>query len=149
MNTKTENENNFVSSPMANAMRCYANTTKEQFPSFDPATQEQREGTTFYADFKVAEAFLGTEPDAVKDTWKRAWEGWKNNCKYMVELCLVMNHLCWEHNGKNPELSEWYADKYHYLFDRIFSAGTDEEPLPDGCKPFTEEEHKFAFDVLD
>lgn len=147
MNTKIKNAT--VRNPLAAAMRYYALDSKEQFPSFDQQTQEQRVGTTFYGDFKVAEAFLGTEPNAVKETWKRAWEGWKNNCKYMVELCLVMNHLCWEHNGKDASLSEWYADKYHFLFDRIFSAGTEEEPLPDGCKPFTDEEHQFAFDVLD
>ena len=147
MNTKTETKT--AINPLAAAQRYYAVNSKEQFPSFDPATQAQREGTTFYADFKVAEVFLGSEPNAVENTWNRAWNGWKNNCKYIVELCLVMNHLCWEHNETNPELSKWYADKYHFLFDRIFSAGTEEEPLPDGCNPFTEEEHKFAFDVLD
>ena len=135
--------------PLASAMRLYALTTKEQFPSHDPATQDQREGTTFYADFKVAEAFLDSEPNALNDTWKRSWEGWKNNCKYMVEICIVMNHLCWEHAGHDAYLCDWYARKYHYIYSRIFSSGSEEEPLPDGCKPFTEAEHTFAFNVLD
>ena len=137
---------------LAEAMASYGLNSVERFPSFDPSLNEKRTGTTFYADFKVAEvadASLGTGREAVKETWKRAWEGWKDNCKYCVELCIVMNHLCWEHNGKDEWLCKWYADKYHFLFDRIFASGTEEEPLPDGCKPFTEEEHNFAFDVLD
>lgn len=129
-----------------NPMIYYAQNSKEQFPSYDEATQEKRVGTTFYADFKVAEAF---GKSAVNDTWRRAWNGWKDDCKYCVELCVVTNHLCWEHHGGNEDLSKWYADKYHYLFNRIFAAGTKEEPLPKGCKPFTSEEHQFAFEVLD
>lgn len=128
----------------------YALDSKERFPSHNSDVQEQREGTTFYGDFKVAEAFLRSEPGALKDTWRRAWAAWKNNVKYCAELALVLNHLCWEHYDKgNVNLSQWYADKFHFVQRRIYSAGTEEEPLPEGCKPFTEEEHKLAFAVLD
>lgn len=135
---------------LAEARRFYAMDSKEMFPSYDPATQVQREGTTFYGDFKVAEAFRVTEPNALRDTWKRAWDGWKNNVKYLVELAVVLNHLCWEHYDKGDKiLSAWYADKFHYVQNRIYAAGNEDKPLPEGCRPFTEEERKFAFSVLD
>lgn len=129
-------------------MFCALNS-KEMFPSFDPSVQEKRTGTTFYGDFKVAEAFRRSDPDALDDTWRRAWGEWKNNPDYVVELCLVMNHLCWEHAETDEELSRWYATKYHCCNDRIFSSGDENEPLPEGCRQFTSDEQSFAFDVLD
>ena len=135
---------------LAEARRSYALDSKERFPSYDPAVQALREGTTFYGDFKVAEACLASEPDALRDTWKRAWNGWKNDLKYCVELCLVLNHLCWERYGEGQMiLSAWYADKFHFVKDRIFSRGIEDEPLPEECRPFTQEDKDFAFRVLD
>lgn len=130
--------------------RYYALNSKEMFPSYDEANQEKREGTTFYGDFKVAEVFVknGTEPNALNDTWRRVWKEWKNDAAYVTELCLVMNHLCWEHEN-DAHLCTWYADKYHYCYSRIFSNGSEEEPLPEGCEPFTQEEQTQTFNVLD
>ena len=135
---------------MVGPWNLYALDSKDRFPSFDPAVQAKREGTTFYGDFKVAETFLDTEPSSLKDTWKSAWNEWKNTPKYCVELALVLNHLCWEHYDEGKaDLSEWYANKFHYVQNRIYAAGTEEEPLPEGCRPFTQEEQHFAFEVLD
>lgn len=129
--------------------RFYALDSKEMFPSYDPTVQERRVGTTFYGDFKVAEAFAkGGEPSALNDTWRLAWSAWRNDADYVTELCVVMNHLCWESEGDRA-LCKWYAGKYHMCRDRIFSSGSDDEPLPDGCRPFTEDEQSQAFDVLD
>lgn len=33
--------------------------------------------TTFYEDFSIADAFIWKEPNAVKDTFRRAFAGWK------------------------------------------------------------------------
>lgn len=127
----------------------YALDSKEQFPSYDSAAQEKRVGTTFYGDFKVAESYARAGyPRALESTWKRAWDEWRNNAAYVIELCLVMNHLCWENEG-NPELCKWYADKYHICKGRIFSNGSEDEPLPDGCGNFTDDEKTQAFNVLD
>ena len=133
---------------MAQAMAAYGLNSKERFPSYSEDAQDWREGTTFFADFLVAEACLGGEPNALNDTWNRVWKSWKNNAKYMVELCLCMNHLCWMHENEQS-LCEWYADKYHICNDRIFSNGSEDEPLPDGCENFTKEEKSMAFSVLD
>lgn len=132
------------------ARRYYATDSKEMFPSQDPDVQGQREGTTFYADFKVAEAFSAVEHDTLRDTWRRAWNGCKNNVKYLVELAVVLNHLCWEHyNAGRHTLGAWYSNKFYFVQNRIYASGSEDEPLPEGCRPFTEEEHTFAFQVLD
>ena len=39
--------------------------------------------TTFYSDFSIADNFGINE---VKDTYKRAFESWKSNYKYLTEL---------------------------------------------------------------
>lgn len=131
------------------AMQAYGYNSKEMFPSESNEVQEWREGTTFYADFLMAEAYRGRDPKSLTDTWDRAWKAWKNNAKYMVELCLCMNHLCWKNHGKDETLCQWYADKYHFCHDRIFSDGSEDEPLPEGCENFTAKEKEMAFQVLD
>lgn len=128
----------------------YALDSKEQFPSWDPDVQDKRVGTTFYGDFKVAESFVRAgEPRALESTWKRAWDEWRNNAAYVTELCLVMNHLSWEHEEDDGELCRWYAGKYELCRSRIFSSGSEDEPLPEGCTPFTVDEQTQAFNVLD
>ena len=129
----------------------YALNSKELFPSFDSTVQEKREGTTFYGDFKTAEEFVknGIEPNALDDTWRRAWREWRNDAAYVVELCLVLNHLSWESYNDAPAISKWYAEKYEYCSSRIFSNGSESEPLPEECDNFTAEEKAQAFRVLD
>ena len=49
--------------------------------------------TTFWSDFSMAEQF-GIE--AVKDTFKRAFEEWKGDYKFLTELVMVLNHKIWQ-----------------------------------------------------
>lgn len=42
--------------------------------------------TTFWEDFSIADRF---GLSAIQDTFKRAFEEWKNNYKYLTELILV------------------------------------------------------------
>lgn len=71
--------------------------------------------TTFWNDFSVADAF-GTS--AVVDTFKRAFEEWKGNYKYLTELVMVLNHKIWQWFEKNSTLAAIYnrfweiADQY-------------------------------------
>lgn len=71
--------------------------------------------TTFQNDFSVADAF-GTS--AVTDTFKRAFEEWKGNYKYLTELVMVLNHKIWQWFEKNAALAAMYnvfweiADQY-------------------------------------
>ena len=67
--------------------------------------------TTFWEDFGIANKF-GT--DSIKDTFKRAFDEWKDNYKYLTELVIVLNDYCWLFYEKgNMDLSKLYADLYH------------------------------------
>lgn len=54
--------------------------------------------TTFYSDFTIAD-YYGV--DAVKDTFKRSFDSWKSNYRYMTELAIVLNHKIFEHHYHN------------------------------------------------
>ena len=56
--------------------------------------------TTFWQDFTIADMF-GLK--GIKDTFKRAFDEWKDNVEYFTELSLVMNWKCWEHSEKGRE----------------------------------------------
>ena len=44
--------------------------------------------TTFYTDFSIAERY---GVDAIRSTFEQSFEGWKDNCEYVTELCMVLN----------------------------------------------------------
>lgn len=81
--------------------------------------------TTFYSDFSIADKFgLG----AIKDTFDRSFNEWKENAEYITELTTVLNWKCWEHyhrcNKELPpfcenhnEIGQWYKDKYYEMID--------------------------------
>lgn len=56
--------------------------------------------TTFWEDFSIADKF-GIK--AVKDTYNRAFEDWKEDYIYLTELAMVLNWKGWEHQDKQ----EW------------------------------------------
>ncbi len=64
-----------------------------------PPTAEDRQGffTTFWQDFTIADKF---GKDAVLDTYRRAFEEWKGDYRYLTELVMVLNHKIWEHYEK-------------------------------------------------
>ncbi len=61
--------------------------------------------TTFWNDFTIADHF-GLA--AIQDTFNRAFEEWKDNCKYLTELILVLNHKIWQYHETKPQFSELY-----------------------------------------
>ncbi len=71
--------------------------------------------TTFWSDFSIADSF---GLPAVRDTFRRAFEEWKGNYKYLTELVLVLNHKIWQYHETRPELASLYqslweqADQY-------------------------------------
>lgn len=50
--------------------------------------------TTFWGDFSIADKY-GIA--GVKDTYKRAFNEWKDDYKFFTELTLVLNHKIWQH----------------------------------------------------
>lgn len=63
--------------------------------------------TTFWEDFSIADLFGA---HAVKDTFKRAFNEWKDNYVYLTELVIVLNHKTWQHYETNESLALVYQD---------------------------------------
>lgn len=45
--------------------------------------------TTFWDDFSIADLY---GPEAIVDTFRRAFREWKHDVKYIAEMSLVLNH---------------------------------------------------------
>lgn len=63
--------------------------------------------TTFWGDFSIAERF---GDNAIKDTYKRAFEEWKTNTEYVTELTMVLNWKMWRWADDKPELAKLYEE---------------------------------------
>ena len=61
--------------------------------------------TTFWSDFTIAEAFGAS---AIKDTYNRAFNDWKNNTEYITELTLILNWKIWYWQDKNEATARLY-----------------------------------------
>lgn len=66
--------------------------------------------TSFWQDFSIADAFGA---DAVTDTFQRAFAEWKDNCVYITELVMVLNHKIAQWYERNDELAGLY-NKYYF-----------------------------------
>lgn len=76
--------------------------------------------TTFWMDFTIADKF---GIDAIKDTYKRAFNEWKSDYKYLTELVMILNWKIWEHHEKNKSYAELYnklwMDTESYAYDNL------------------------------
>lgn len=82
--------------------------------------------TTFWNDFTIADKY-GIE--AVKDTYNRAFNEWKNDIVYMTEMAIVLNHKIWQHYKDREDLAEIY-DELWRITDEFICCGdnfTDDE----------------------
>lgn len=70
--------------------------------------------TTFWDDFSIADDF---GPSAVRNTYKRAFEEWKDDYIYLTELAMVLNHKIWQHYKSNEELAR--------LYDKLWRAASE------------------------
>ena len=78
---------------------------------------EDRESTTFTQDFAIAEAY---GISAIKDTYNRAFTGWKHAYKYLTELAMTLNHRIhhWYYKaGEDDERTILYNDLWNRLMD--------------------------------
>ncbi len=66
--------------------------------------------TTFWDDFTIADAF---GEDAIKDTFSRSFNEWKNNVEYITELAMVMSWKSCSWYGKNESYMNLYSELYH------------------------------------
>lgn len=120
--------------PIHTAMKQYGTTDKEKFECAYPEYQTQRPDSTFYADFSVAD-YYGEK--AIQDTFNRAFNGWKSNCKMFTELTAMLNHKIWFWH-------EYGINEYGELYDKLWRQADAY-----GCNHFKGEEACYFFSVLD
>lgn len=76
--------------------------------------------TTFWQDFSIADVFGA---NAIKDTFKRAFEEWKTNYVYLTELVIVLNWKMWDWSEKNEQISFLYSELWEtadsYALDNL------------------------------
>ena len=90
-------------------------TDREIFESQVPSSE--RESTTFCRDFMTAELY-GVA--AIRDTFNRAFAGWKHAHKYLTELAMTLNHRIWHwyHKaGENDDRTILYNNLWNKLMD--------------------------------
>lgn len=63
--------------------------------------------TTFWTDFTIADRF---GENAIKDTYKRAFNEWKDNYIYLTELVMVLNWKIWEHFENHTSFVKVYDE---------------------------------------
>lgn len=63
--------------------------------------------TTFFEDFSIADNF---GVNAIRDTFKRAFNDWKKDYKYLTELVMVLNWKMWQHYETNEEYAKVYEE---------------------------------------
>lgn len=89
--------------------------------------------TTFWSDYWIA-AHYGAE--AVKDTYRRAFDGWKADHEYLTEMALVLNHIGW---------ALW--DSKRELATVFFELGST---LDEWCRAnFTKEQKEYYWRITD
>lgn len=81
--------------------------------------------TTFYEDFSIADKF---GLDAIKDTYERAFNGWKDDYKYITELVMALNWKIWEHyEAHDEDKAKLYDQLWRELDNWCFDNLKDEE----------------------
>ena len=63
--------------------------------------------TTFWMDFTIAEMFGEA---GIRDTYKRAFNEWKSDYKFLTELVMVLNHKIWQHYKTNDKIGRVYDE---------------------------------------
>lgn len=104
---------------LVKAMAMYGLSDKERFECAYPEWQEQRPSSTFYADFSVADVY---GPEAIRDTYARAFGEWKSNYKMLTELVAALNHKIWYWHGLQDTE---YAELYDGLWKEADAYGID------------------------
>lgn len=76
--------------------------------------------TTFYTDFTIADGFWAK---AIEETYDTSFDSFKNDIKYMTELCIVLNHKLrdWYHKDPEWDIVRMYNDLFHKCEDYIYT----------------------------
>jgi len=81
--------------------------------------------TTFWMDFCIADKF---GINAIKDTYKRAFNEWKGDYIYLTELVMVLNWKIWEYYEKsNNQLVLLYDELWRKADEYALNSLKDDE----------------------
>lgn len=101
---------------------------------------------TFGTDFTIAERIGGAE--AVRDTYKRALDGWKDDIRYMTALCITLNHKIFQHYKNDEPLARVY-DKLWKECDAYILACEHAGTLKEKYINFNEDEISYFLQATD
>ena len=80
---------------------------------------------TFFMDFSIADVFGA---NAVKDTYKRAFNEWKDDYKMLTALVITLNHKIYQHyEAKNNKLAVLYDELWKQADQYAYNTLKDEE----------------------
>lgn len=68
---------------------------------------------TFAQDFVIAGMFGARE---IEDTFKRCFDEWKKDIRYMTALAITCNHLGWHYHGQGLKA---YADLFFGYWEKL------------------------------
>lgn len=102
---------------------------------------------TFVSDFEIALMFRGAK--GVEDTYKRAFEEWKKDIRYITALAITMNHLGWRYWDEDKELGKKFFEYWEKLDAFILDCDYNEETDEENYKNFTAEEVSYFIKACD
>ena len=80
---------------------------------------------TFFMDFSIADVF---GEHAIKDTYKRAFNEWKDDYKMLTALIITLNHKIYQHyEAKNNKLAVLYDELWKQADQYAYNTLKDEE----------------------
>ena len=80
--------------------------------------------TTFWMDFSIADRF---GVDAIKDTFERTFNEWKDNYVYLTELVMVLNWKIWDWYERDNDVALVYNTLWEFADNYAVNNLKDEE----------------------
>ena len=80
---------------------------------------------TFAQDFTIALMFGGLK--GVEETYKRAFEEWKKDIRYITALAITMNHLGWKYWDTDEKVGKKFFEYWEKLDAFILDGEEDGE----------------------
>lgn len=100
---------------------------------------------TFAQDFTIALMFGGLK--GVEETYKRAFEEWKEDIRYITALAITMNHLGWKYWDEDEKVGKKFFEHWEKLDAFILDGEEDGEDYK--YKNFTPEEVSYFIRACD
>ena len=100
---------------------------------------------TFAQDFAIALMFGGLK--GVEETYKRAFEEWKKDIRYITALAITMNHLGWKYWDRDEKVGKKFFEYWEKLDAFILDGEEDGEDYK--YKNFTADEVSYFIRACD